>query len=180
MDKDDQMLTSINTVILFLDIRTHNWLSWIHHWLYLSKLRRSRRPKRWKLWLSKLRRRYFYHFHMTARWKRSNVFWTGDPFQPYTFIFVIIWPFSEEGALDLEYFLKHFDGFALLLEMVFALNWKMVPPKNLFLVFQFVHLGLFQVGLSTIFVPAKCPVPVFFNTVTERMGLESFHLMSPV
>lgn len=80
----------------------------------------------------------------------------------------------------MENLLEYFDVLGLLLKVVFALDWEMIPPKNFLLLLKFVKFCLLKVGLSAVLVPAECPVPVFLHPVAECVCFEPFHFLRSV
>ena len=87
------------------------------------------------------------------------------------------WSFGQKQTSNLINLFKYFDIFALLLEKVFAFDWKVVPPKLFFLIFHFVHFSLLEIGFSTVLIPTGRPIPIFLHLMTEGMSPQSLNFM---
>jgi len=61
-----------------------------------------------------------------------------------------------------------------------SLDWKLLSPKFLLFVLQFVKLGLEEKFFTTVLVSAEGPVPFGFNFVAKHMRLQTVFDMSVI
>ena len=177
MNKDDNMLF-LSIFRLFQGNRSLKWHDRIFHRVEIFS---------WRRYLSKSSFGKMLYMnsrtHGNSRWESSILFLTEIIFINFVTAFELFWThwsFCEKHSSHLIHLFKYLYVFALFLEKVFTLNWKVISPELLFFVFLFVHFCLLKVCFPTVLVSTTCPVPVLLHLMTECMGPQSLDFMSSV